>query len=98
MRAVPLSDRCGLRLIGEVDLSTWAVLEAELTPVLESGEDVHLELTELRFIDARGATILAMAAQRLDGARRLVLHNPPVVLTRLLDVLWPDAPIETARS
>lgn len=87
---IPLVGRPGMRLAGEVGPSSWSALEAGLNSVLTGYGEVHLELAELRFIDARGATLLVQAAEQLGGGRMLVLHNPPDVLRRLLELLWPD--------
>jgi anti-anti-sigma regulatory factor len=92
LRAIPLLDRPGVRLVGEVDLASWDVLETALQR-LPAGGDVHLELGQLDFIDAHGASILARTAQRLEPERRLVLHDPPPLLQRLLGLLWQDVPM-----
>jgi hypothetical protein len=90
--AVPLTDRPGMRLIGEVDLSTRSKLVTALgwlTGTLEpEGEDVHLELAELTFIDVGGATLLMQRAAALRPDQRMVLHNPPAMLRRTFTLLW----------
>jgi anti-anti-sigma regulatory factor len=48
---------------------------------------VHLELRDLHFIDAAGARALIHLAKTVAG-RRIVLHNPPYALRRIIDVLW----------
>ena len=85
-----LADRPGLRLVGEVDLTSWNLLEAELNSWSTGDTDVHLDLTWLTFIDAHGAMLLVRAAERLGPGRSLVLHSPPSVLRRLLELLWHD--------
>ena len=99
LRVVPLVEHAGVRLIGDVDLSSWALLEAAMCPFIAARGDVHLELAQLRFVDAHGASILVLTAQRLGEGRRIVLHDPPRVLKRLLDLLWQDVPtIEVSKA
>jgi len=99
LRVVPLVEHAGVRLIGDVDLSSWPLLEAAMCPFIAARGDVHLELAQLRFVDAHGASILARTAQQLGEGRRMVLHHPPRVLNRLLDLLWQDVPtIEVSKA
>ena len=88
LKIVPLVGRAGLRLAGEVDLATRALFVRELDAQLDGTDDVHLELSDLSFIDVGGGTALATRALALRNGRRLVLHHPPPMLRRILDVLW----------
>jgi anti-anti-sigma factor len=85
----PLTSRAGLRLAGDVDLGTLGKLCAALAALDAGakGTDVHLELSDLHFIDAAGARALVNRAKSLDG-HRFVLHDPPYALRRIIDVLW----------
>jgi anti-anti-sigma factor len=86
----PLKSRAGLRLAGDVDLATVEQLREALDELdANSGGDVHLELGDLHFIDAAGARALIHLADTAAG-RRIVLHNPPYALRRIIDVLWGD--------
>lgn len=84
----PLVGICGLRLIGEVDLSTRHALRTALSSVPEGSDDLHLELSELAFIDIGGVAELLSAAETLGPGRRMVLHRPPRSLRLALDLLW----------
>ena len=84
----PMSGRVGLRLVGEVDLATAPDLEAALDELLDGGQDVHLDLAELRFVDIGGAAVLVAAAARLAPGRSLVLHDPPPALREIVDRFW----------
>jgi anti-anti-sigma factor len=86
----PLAQQCGLRLIGEVDLATHDLLAEALSSVAANGDDVHLDLAELSFIDLGGATILVNLATRLGPHQHLVLHRPPRQLRRVIGLLWRD--------
>ena len=86
----PLKSRAGLRLAGDVDLATVEQLHAALAAIVADAEctdDVHLEMRDLHFIDAAGTRALIHRARALDG-RRIVLHDPPYALRRIIDVLW----------
>ena len=72
----------------EIDCATRHILDAALETLLVDGDDVHLELTELAFIDVGGATSLVLWASRLPNGRRVILHDPPYELTRIIDMLW----------
>lgn len=75
------------RLHGQADLRSRPDF-AELLHALcrQADGDVHLDLSEMDFVDAWGATAMIDAAAALGGGL-LVLHNPPASLRRLLDVL-----------
>ncbi|CAM03468.1 anti-anti-sigma regulatory factor [Saccharopolyspora erythraea NRRL 2338] len=80
----------GLRVAGEVDMTTHAHWNRALRHVVGGGSgDVHLDLAELVFIDARGTALVVDAARSLASGRRFVLHRPPSCLRRILTALWP---------
>jgi anti-anti-sigma factor len=87
-----LDGRRGLRLAGEVDLRCRGMLEQALEAALAGDGDVHLDLAGVRFIDVGGATLFVRAASRLDGDRRLVLHQPSDSLRRMIELLWGAVP------
>ncbi|MBF6340931.1 STAS domain-containing protein [Nocardia abscessus] len=79
----------GLRCAGAVDFTTrdaWRTVLAELVAV---DRDVHLDLSELTFIDVNGTSILVEVASDPPQARRIVLHRPPPMMLRILEVFWP---------
>ncbi|MFK4067092.1 STAS domain-containing protein [Streptomyces sp. NPDC029674] len=87
----PLADRTGLEVAGEVCLPTYPVWERAMERVARQHRPpYYLDLSALTFIDVAGVTVLAVAAQGLDGGQRLVLDRPPPALTRLLELFWPD--------
>ncbi|WP_207400770.1 STAS domain-containing protein [Actinomadura roseirufa] len=94
LRVVELADPPGMRVAGEIGVLNRDQWAAALDRALAAcaGTDVHLELSELSFVDAGGTAVLAAVAQRLDGGRRVVLHEPPRVLDRILRTLWPQVP------
>ncbi|MFF3907934.1 STAS domain-containing protein [Streptomyces sp. NPDC001848] len=96
----PLRDRAGLRVVGEISLTTQPVWERLLEELVGGDEPVcHLELSAVSFIDVRGVASLAAAAEALGEGRRIVLWRPPASLRRTLELFWPElSTIEVAQS
>jgi anti-anti-sigma factor len=79
LRSETESGRVGLRLVGELDLSTVAVLEAALARTRKESPPSVIDLSELRFLDLIGLRALLRAVEddvaglaRLVGARGIV--------------------------
>lgn len=99
---IPMAEGDGVHLHGEVDLATMPVFQSALDklvtgePMVDGGlprgavpcGDVHLDLARLHFVDLSGASMLVATATRLGTERRLVLHDPPPVLSQILDGFW----------
>jgi anti-anti-sigma factor len=90
VRSEAESGRVGLRLIGELDLNTVELLEAELAGSRERVPPAVIDLSELRFLDLIGLRALLRAGQaegmpatRLVGATGIVRRL--IELTRVLD-------------
>lgn len=84
------SGRVGLKLIGELDLNTVVLLQAELAASREQAPPAVIDLSELRFLDLVGLRALlrigqveSFAATRLVGATGIVRRL--IELTRALD-------------
>jgi anti-anti-sigma factor len=88
-KAVPLDDRRGLRLVGELDLATVVELDAMFEALPGEGP-VTLDLAELAFIDASGLHAFERYAQTLNGSRPLILENVPAYVRRLFEVTGRD--------
>lgn len=84
----PLASPVGLRLEGDIDLCSWEALQRALASVPATDGDVHLDLAALEFIDLGGTRALVGLAQRLAPARRLVIHDPPAMLERIIHAGW----------
>ncbi|HEX2300284.1 MAG TPA: STAS domain-containing protein [Pseudonocardiaceae bacterium] len=87
----PMTDSAGLCLVGDIDLATAAALAAALDDLVQGDGDIHLDLAELQFVDLSGASVMVSAATRLGPDRAIVLHNPPPVLSQMLQRFWPAA-------
>ncbi|MGW0608433.1 STAS domain-containing protein [Streptomyces sp. NPDC002644] len=83
----------GVRLAGEVGLTTRPVWTEVLADAAAAGGSAYvLDLAEVGFVDVAGAEALARTVERLDADRRLVLHDPPRTLKRVLEMYWPGLP------
>ncbi|GAB3227486.1 hypothetical protein GCM10027447_18660 [Glycomyces halotolerans] len=80
----------GLRATGGIDLGSHIAWDHALRQAAGHGEEVHLDLTDLEFIDSRGAAILVETANRLNGGHRIVVHRAPHCFRRVMQALWPE--------
>jgi anti-anti-sigma factor len=90
VRSEAESGRVGLRLIGELDLNTVDLLEAQLAGSREQAPPAVIDLSELRFLDLIGLRALLRTAHgegetatRLVGATGIVRRL--IELTRAID-------------
>ncbi|MEU7283413.1 STAS domain-containing protein [Streptomyces sp. NPDC045431] len=91
LEAYPLGDLSGLRVNGEISVTTrlaWRTVLEEL--VRQPGDACHADLAQVSFIDVAGATDLVLTAQAMPRGRRIVLHSPPPQLPRILELFWPE--------
>jgi anti-anti-sigma regulatory factor len=58
-----------------------------------TGGDLEIDLSDVGFVDVACAQLLVLAARAEPEGRRIVLHDPPRLLRRLLDVLGRPASI-----
>jgi GAF domain-containing protein/anti-anti-sigma regulatory factor len=83
----------GLSLQGEVDRSNIATLTAALDAVDVGGEDLHLDLSQLEFIDVAGVRLLTETAKRMPAGQYLVLDGAAPYLRRILALVgWDQTP------
>ncbi|HET6704098.1 MULTISPECIES: STAS domain-containing protein [unclassified Amycolatopsis] len=87
LQVVRLPDGGGVRVIGDVDLSTRDIWQRALEVATATDAATRLDLSQLSFIDARGAAMLVAAAP-------LTLAHPPAILRRMLTLLYPAAPAQ----
>lgn len=79
----------GLRLAGELDLFTSSKLTLALADV-DGMDPIHIDLSELTFIDSAGiGEILTFAGSR-TGSGRVVLINPSKPVRRALEIAGLD--------
>ncbi|MFC5179806.1 MEDS domain-containing protein [Actinomadura harenae] len=79
----------GLSLLGELDASRHMVLDEALNAVLAAsrGEEIHLDLAGLGFIDLGALNMLADVAARRSGTGPLVLDSMPVQLRTIMETV-----------
>ncbi|WP_326557531.1 MEDS domain-containing protein [Micromonospora sp. NBC_01796] len=63
----------GIRIAGELDYSRLDPLRQALAEALRLDDDIHVNLTKLRFIDVTAATAIAQAALTLPRERRMIV-------------------------
>jgi anti-anti-sigma factor len=85
VRSEAESGRVGLRLIGELDLNTVALLEAELAGSRDQSPPAVIDLSELRFLDLIGLRALLRAAHG-DGPAATRLVGATGIVRRLIDI------------
>ena len=66
------------RLVGELDLATAERLTQELSPVLQTDGDVHLDVGDLEFMDSSGLRALIEISRSLSGRGHVFLNSPMV--------------------
>ena len=88
LKVLRLPDQAGLRVIGEVDLTTRDGWRNALAALHVNGTSVRLDLSELTYIDVQGCTALVAAAHQI-APTPLTLYQPPPSLRRALALLWP---------
>ncbi|WP_433246069.1 STAS domain-containing protein [Streptosporangium sp. CA-135522] len=83
------------KVSGEIDRTTRGAWQEALGTLVARGEDVHLDLSGLTFIDVRGAWLLIEAARGLPAGKKVFLHRTPYCLRSVLALIGSDPfPIE----
>jgi anti-anti-sigma factor len=85
LRSETETGHVGLRLVGDLDLSTVAVLEAALARTRHEPPPSVIDLSELRFLDLIGLRALLHAAGE-DAAGLTRLVGATGIVRRLIDV------------
>ncbi|MDN3358655.1 MEDS domain-containing protein [Actinomadura sp. DC4] len=83
----------GLRLSGELDAARHPPFVAALTALGEANTDIHLDFTDVRFLDLATLTLLVTHALRTQPGHGLVLDHLPPDVVRLIESLgWRQFP------
>ncbi len=69
----------GIRLAGEIDFTSLDPLQHALAEALRLDQDIHVNLTKLRFIDVTAATVIAKTALSLPADRHMIVTCPEAV-------------------
>ena len=94
LRVVPTFNPRGLKVIGSVDDGTVAGLVAALNEATRWPEPVlHLDLSELEFIDVAGVRAIVGLAGRLTPDRKLQIDHLKPTLRKVMTIVgWDQAP------
>ncbi len=86
----------GLAIAGEIDESTYSPLVATLDELTRGQPEVHLDLADVVYCDLAGLrAIVRLAGPAGEGrpGRRVVLHQVPVQLRAVLEIIgWDSVP------
>jgi ABC-type transporter Mla MlaB component len=83
----------GLCIQGEVDRSNLDTLAAALDALSVGGEDLHVDLSQLEFIDVAGLRLLTDTARRMPPGQYLILDGAAPYLRRILTLVgWDQTP------
>jgi anti-anti-sigma factor len=86
-----LGDQVRLTITGEIDIDTREQFRAALGELLGALGDVQLDLRGVSFMDTRGVTLVVHTAKRLhEEGGRLIVHDPPDSLVRIVETLLAD--------
>ncbi|WP_052745895.1 STAS domain-containing protein [Allosalinactinospora lopnorensis] len=86
-------DPPGLCLEGELDATRHSVLTGALASVRDTGDDVHLDLGRLDFIDLGTLNLLTSWATRSGNEARLVLDSLSSEVQNLIEMVgWERLP------
>ncbi|WP_052745985.1 STAS domain-containing protein [Allosalinactinospora lopnorensis] len=86
-------DPPGLRLEGELDATRHSVLTDALSSVTDTNSEVHLDFSQLSFIDLGTLNLLTSWAARSGHEAQLVLDNPSPEVENLIEtVSWDRLP------
>lgn len=93
LRILRWFDPPGLRLIGSVDLATVPGLAEALRRAAQTPGDIHLDVTEMEFIDVAGMRAIVTGARSLARGRRLIVHGLAPMMQRVVKLAgWADVP------
>ena len=81
----------GWALTGEIDLAVSGDIRTALLAIAEHTEDdLDLDCSAVTFLSVSGVEMLVAVAGRIGPKRRLVVHNPPSAVRRVLSIGWPE--------
>lgn len=86
-RAEPLGDSVVVHVNGEIDVATAGRLSDGVSPLVDTGPNLVLDLTAVPFMDTVGlGALLATRSAVLEHGGSLTIRNPSRAVRRVLDV------------
>jgi anti-anti-sigma factor len=76
----------GYRLRGEIDLTAADALARTLQRATAHEENLHLDLSDVTFLDSIGIAVVIRTALSLEGRGSLVLNGPRPAVRKILDI------------
>jgi anti-anti-sigma factor len=86
----PLVNGKGLRLAGELDLASAPRLTEALLDFDSSDGELHLDLTEVSFLDSSGLRVIVALARSRGDNGSVVLLEPSAAIMRILEIVEID--------
>ena len=82
-RLVDASGVVSFKVIGQLDVSTEAVLRAALEAAVREASTIMLDVSELDFMDSSGLAVLLVAAREVDA---IELRDPSDIIRRVITI------------
>ena len=86
----PLVNGKGLHLEGELDLAAAPRLTEALLDFASSEGEVHLDLTEVSFLDSSGLRVILALARSRGDTGSVVLLDPSAAIVRIFEIMGID--------
>jgi ABC-type transporter Mla MlaB component len=91
MSITRMPDGSGLKISGSLDRTTVPAVEQALRRATGMTRPLNLDLAELDFVDVGVTTALVCYARTHGG---LIVHHPPKCLRRILQICFPNEPLD----
>jgi anti-anti-sigma factor len=86
-RAETFGDSVVVHVDGDIDVATSGQLGDDIAPLVETGPNLVLDLTEVPFMDTVGlGALLATRSAALEHGGSLTVRNPSPAVQRVLDL------------
>jgi anti-sigma B factor antagonist len=93
MELLTVERATGIRLEGELDMSTAPALEEALRTAVDEGGAILIDLSELTFMDSTGIGAFIKAAVALNERGCIILHGEQDRVRRVLDLARLDGSV-----
>jgi len=86
LEIIRTDDPFGLRLVGEIDMSTAPMLQEALLVALAEGRPVTIDMKDVTFIDSSGLKVIVSSAAETSSDQPLTVKDPSAVVRRALEL------------
>jgi anti-anti-sigma factor len=91
LQIFPTEDPHGLRLSGEIDMSTAPMLQDALTSAMAGGQRVTLDMRDVGFIDSSGLQVILTSAKDANPSTLLTIKDPSSAVRRVMELFGMEA-------